>query len=138
MVFQSSALISRELREKLLQLAAVSPDEEICGFIGGCENRLLHHYPVANIAQDRKRFFEMDARGQLDAMREIERHGQQLLGIYHSHLSSPAYPSATDIQRHAYPDLLFAIISITQPQASRLRAFLIRKNIVKELKLVYE
>jgi proteasome lid subunit RPN8/RPN11 len=128
--------LPRRLRERLLACAHAAGDAEICGLIGGIEGRLLHAYPVENRACDRRRFFEMDPRGQLDAMRQMRAAGQELLAIYHSHLAGPAYPSPTDLARHAYPGTLYLIISITQPVDARLRGFLIRDRQVQELSLV--
>ena len=135
---RSVVILPWQLAEDLLEQAGASPQEEICGFISGRERRLLRCYPVSNVATDKRCFFEMDPRGQLDAMRRIEERGEEWLAIYHSHVSGPAYPSATDLEWHAYPEALYVIISPTEQEDLRLRAFWIRAQQVSEVRLRIE
>lgn len=128
-------ILTRALKEELLARARASPLEEICGFVAGQDGRLSCCYPVANVATDKRCRFLMDARGQFAAMRDIEARGEGLLGIYHSHVDTAAYPSATDLEWHAYPDTLYLIISPTQSANARVRAFWIRHERIHELEL---
>lgn len=51
--------------------------------------------PVRNAAESPTRF-ELDPQGMLDAERTITGAGGVVIGVVHSHPSSPAVPSATD------------------------------------------
>ena len=45
-------------------------------------------------------------------MNEIDDAGLDLVGIYHSHVSSPAYPSRTDAEQAFWPDAVYVIVSL--------------------------
>ena len=128
--------LARQLKDELLVLAAASREAEICGFLSGQGNHLIRCYPVSNVADDKRRFFLMDPQEQLNAMRQIEERGEELIAIYHSHIDSPAYPSATDLEWHAYPETIYVIMATSEPARSRMRGFLIHDKEIKELKLV--
>ena len=40
----------------------------------------------------------MDPQEQFEVIRDAEKRGFDILGFYHSHTNSPAYPSATDVR----------------------------------------
>ena len=61
--------LPRPIVSQLMQLAQKSPDEEICGLISRDGNGFRKCYPVPNRAADRKHFFTLDPRTQIDAMR---------------------------------------------------------------------
>ena len=56
-------------------------------------------------------------------MMEIEGSGWTLGAIYHSHTRSPAYPSQTDVNLAFYPDALYLIVSLQDPEKPDVRAF---------------
>ena len=112
--------------------AEESPGEEVCGLIAGDASGGMRCHPVRNVARDKSRFFEMDPRGQIEAMRAMRERGEQLLGIYHSHPSSAAEPSRADVEQHEYPDALYVIVSLKEGVPA-LRAFRIRNQKVSEV-----
>ena len=116
----------------LLQLARASPDEEICGLIAGDARGVTRYFPIANVAADRVRRFELEPKGQIDALREMRRRGEELKAIYHSHPRGPAEPSRLDIERHEYPEAACLIITADPPAV---RAFRIRRNRAEEVAL---
>lgn len=68
--------------------------------------------------------------------REIPAAGEELLAIYHSHPSSEAYPSQTDINlAEGWPDPLWVICSLADPDAPVVRGFAIRDGAVEEIDL---
>jgi len=64
---------------------------------------------------------------------EIRENDWEWLGIYHSHTHTEAYPSATDIRLAYWPDTLYFIISLKDPDRPVLRAFYIRDGRVEEV-----
>jgi proteasome lid subunit RPN8/RPN11 len=68
-------------------------------------------------------------------MRRIEDEELGLV-IYHSHTHSQAYPSATDIRHAAYPDALYAIVTLEDRDQPAVRAYTIRKGVVSETPVV--
>ena len=69
---------------------------------------------VANSAASPLRY-EMDPQEQFNALKAIEDEGDELLGIYHSHTKSAAYPSQTDVnQAVAWPEQVYVIVSLSR------------------------
>jgi [CysO sulfur-carrier protein]-S-L-cysteine hydrolase len=67
---------------------------------------------------------------------EIEERGEEIAAIYHSHTKSAAEPSQTDVNLAAnWPDPLYLICSVAEPDAPEVRAFAIRNGRVEEVRL---
>jgi proteasome lid subunit RPN8/RPN11 len=60
--------------------------------------------------------YVIDPREQLKAFRSIDAAGEELLGIYHSHPVSQAYPSPTDRAEAHYPDAVYVLVSVRTPK----------------------
>jgi proteasome lid subunit RPN8/RPN11 len=69
-------------------------------------------------------------------MQEMDDEGWDLVGIFHSHTFTEAYPSKTDVELAAYPDATYLILTLMDPEAPRLRAFSIKEGEVSELDVV--
>ncbi len=107
---------------------------EVCGLLGLRSDGTAEVMPVAN-AERSMRHYVMDSRELLRAMRRIEDDELGLV-IYHSHTHTQAYPSATDIRHAAYPDALYAIVTLQDRDAPVVRAFSIRGGEVRETPVV--
>lgn len=107
-----STTLPRALVNEMLRHAQSSPTNEVCGLIGACAGLPSRCYQVANVAGEPTRLFQMDPRGQIEALRLMRERGEQLFAIYHSHPHSPPTPSATDLQEAGYPEVLYLIISL--------------------------
>ena len=59
------------------------------------------------------------------------------MGIYHSHVASPAYPSRTDAEQAFWPDAVYVIVSLAGGEAD-LRGFHIADLEVTEVSLRFE
>ena len=63
--------------------------------------------------------------------------GEEIAAIYHSHTKSEAYPSQTDVNLAAnWPDPVYLICSLADPERPKTRAFAIRDGAVEEVELV--
>ncbi len=127
--------IPRPIVNQILHHAQQAQGEEICGLIGGRAGEFRHCYPVANVAGDRRHLFQMDPKGQIDAMRRMRAAGEELMAIYHSHPDAPAAPSPTDIAQDEYPEALYLIVSLSTKGVLEMRGFLIRDRNVVEVPL---
>lgn len=116
-------VISRPLATRLLFEAQKQPDLEVCGLVGARDGSPCSLYPVANIAADPARAFEMDPQGQIDAMKAMRERGESLWAIYHSHPAAPPEPSARDLDELGYPDALYLIISLNIKGVLEMRAW---------------
>ena len=129
----SAVRLPRSIVNQLLQLAQKSPEEEICGLISRDRRGFRKCYPVVNAADDKKRCFALDPKGQIEAMRSMREHGEELAAIYHSHPDSPALPSLADIEQHEYPGVLYLIISLGTKGAPEMRGFHIHGRVTGEV-----
>jgi proteasome lid subunit RPN8/RPN11 len=79
--------------------------------------------------------FQIDSADQIRITNEIERRGEQIGAIFHSHPNSEAYPSQTDVNlARWWPGVLWVICSLADPDPV-LRAFSIEAGEVKEIAL---
>ncbi len=118
--------ISQSLIEEMVAHAREDLPNECCGMIGGRDGGATEVVRVANSAASPLRY-EMDPQGQYDALKAIEGDGGELLGIYHSHTKSAAYPSQTDVnQAVAWPDQVYVIVSLADPEAPDVKAFMLK------------
>ena len=56
-------------------------------------------------------------------------------GIFHSHVASAPRPSATDVRLAAYPDALYLLCSLRDPDAPEVRAWTILDGTITEVPL---
>lgn len=121
-------LIPRPLATRLLFEAQKRPDEEVCGLVGARGEVPCSLYPVVNAAAERTRRFEMDPRGQIEAMKTMRERGETLWAIYHSHPDAPPEPSARDLAELGYPNALYLIISLTIKGVLEMRGWRMTDN----------
>lgn len=89
---------------------------EVCGLLVGID-RLVHHIiEVENIADTPQTNYLMNPTQQLQALKQIDEDNFEWIGVYHSHPSSPAIPSQTDIEDANNPDLIHIIVSLEGSQ----------------------
>ena len=105
---------------------------ECCGVLAGKEGRVLRLYRATNAEHSPYRY-NIDSYDLLRIYRECEENGWQFLGIYHSHTTSEAYPSPTDVHLAAlWPEPLHFIVSLRDVHNPEVRAFHIRDGQVRE------
>jgi len=68
----------------------------------------------------------------LAAMRAAEARGEEIVGVWHSHTHTDAYPSVTDVRQAADPAWLYVIVSL-RDAAPVLRAYRIRDGQISEV-----
>jgi proteasome lid subunit RPN8/RPN11 len=87
--------------------------EEGCGLLGGdAETAVVGKcYPTANVAASAKRY-EVDPRDLLRADREAEEGGMSLIGVFHSHTHTDAFPSPTDVAEAPDPSWHYVVVSL--------------------------
>jgi proteasome lid subunit RPN8/RPN11 len=108
---------------------------ECCGVLGGRDGRVLKLYQATN-AEHSRYCYNIEPQELFRINQECEENGWQFLAIYHSHPDSAAYPSPTDVRLAAlWPESLYFIISLINPENPEVRAFRIRDGEVTEEKL---
>jgi proteasome lid subunit RPN8/RPN11 len=125
--------LPRKLTNQLLHLAQLSPDTEICGLVGADAAGIpISCYPVSNSAENPQIRFFLDPSQQIAAMKQIREKHQTLFAIFHSHPTSSAEPSPTDIEQASYPEVLHLIISLNTKGVLEMRGFKIANGAVEE------
>ncbi len=78
--------------------------------------------------------FEVDGRELLRTIESIERDGQELGAIYHSHTRTAPYPSQTDINFAAnWPGVEWIIVGLAAGEEAEVRSYLIDGGQVREV-----
>lgn len=88
-------------------------------------------HPLANVSQDPRVRYEFAPVEHFKILKKMEKEGVPILGVYHSHPASEAYPSVTDVGRAIlpdgsdplYPDYLYIIISLQHSGSPVVRGF---------------
>lgn len=115
-------LLPATVRAAIIEHARAGKPEEICGVVRG---RGLAAYEAAagrNIAAERIENYEVDPQTLLLQF-AFEDAGDEMMGIYHSHPVSAAWPSATDAWNAYYPECIYFICSLEHDDAPVIRAF---------------
>lgn len=127
--------LTPEIREALLAHARDDLPNECCGLLGGGPDRVPRTIYRAVNAEASPLRYSLDAKDQFRIMQEMDRAGEDLVGIYHSHTKSAAYPSQTDINLATYPGIAYLIVSLAEGEEEPIRAFDIVDGAVTEIPL---
>lgn len=128
--------IPRRLMQQLLHIAQETPSIEVCGLISAINDIPSICYPIQNVSKQPEIRFQLDAKQQIATFRHMREQGETLFGIYHSHPTRPAFPSANDLQQmSAYPEALRFIISLDTKGVLELRCFKIIHKLIQEITL---
>lgn len=100
--------------------------------MAGRGNRVEKVYAMTNASQSPRDSYFMDPREQFKVMKDIRKEGLEMIGIYHSHPGSEAYPSAKDIELAFYPEAAYVIVSLKSGGAPELRAFRVIEGKIAE------
>ena len=127
--------ISQLLLDEMIEHAQADDPDECCGLVGGVEGESLTVFRMENIAHSPLRY-EMDSKEQLQVYKKILDQGHEVVGIYHSHTRTAAYPSQTDINlASGWPDSVYFIVSLENPDEPYVKGFWIRGNEVEDVDL---
>lgn len=127
--------IAQRLLDEMIAHAQEDDPNECCGLVGGNGDDAQTVYRAENA--ERSPFRYSIAPGeQLELMNRIEDAGEEIVGIYHSHTKTAAYPSQTDINLAiGWPDSVYLIVSLENPDSPYVRGFRIRDGEVEDVDL---
>ena len=127
-------VIPAAVRDEIVAHARAGLPNEACGILAGLDGRVERFFP-AEADEPSPYYYRIESRDQIRIMNEIDEAGLDLVGIYHSHTSSPAFPSRTDAEQAFWPDAVYVIVSLASPDAD-VRGYRIRDMEVTEEELV--
>jgi proteasome lid subunit RPN8/RPN11 len=86
---------------------------EACGLIGGdpAQGKATVCYPAKNTANS-ARVYTVDPLDHLRADRDAEKRGLEIIGVFHSHTHTDAYPSPTDVAQAPDPAWHYVLVSL--------------------------
>ena len=126
--------IPKGFADAIVEQARAEHPNEACGLLAGNNSTVTKMYRMTN-AERSPVIYRMEPAEQLRVFNDIEAAGLDLVGIYHSHTRSPAYPSATDVSLAYYPEAVYLIVSLANPAEADLRGFQITDGKVAEVPL---
>lgn len=124
--------IDRGFFDEMVEHGLAGFPNEACGLLAGKEGRPVKFFPMTN--RDASPVtYRLDPSEHLRVMNEMDDEGWDLLGIFHTHTHSEAYPSKTDAERAlwpegtqaSFPDTYYLILSLSDRSNPDLRAFTI-------------
>ncbi len=122
-------LLPHAMYRAMLAHARAQYPNEACGLLRGKHGRVTGFLPAKNVSPTPRTDFEVDAESLLRALR-WEDEGSELIAIFHSHPTSPAYPSLVDAARAFYPDSVYLILSLLQPDDPQLKGYFLRPEAI--------
>ena len=104
--------IMQELYDAIVAHARADHPDEACGIVAGPEgsDRPERHVPMAN-AERSPTFYRLEPSEQLKVWREMDDRGEEPVIVYHSHTSTEAHPSRTDIAYASEPNAHYVLVS---------------------------
>lgn len=97
--------------------------KEACGLLAAnADGRIGQIYRMTNI-EDSAISYAMDPNEQLRVMKQMRQQGQAMVGIYHSHIASEAYPSPVDVHLAVYPEVSYVLVSLQDRDRPAIRSY---------------
>jgi proteasome lid subunit RPN8/RPN11 len=117
--------------------------DEACGLLIGPMS--AHGEPTGVVSEARPcrnadasaRTYTVDPRDMLAAARAAESSGHEIVGVWHSHTHTDAYPSPTDVAQAVDPAWIYVIVSL-RDEVPVLRAYRIRAATIAEMPVVLD
>jgi [CysO sulfur-carrier protein]-S-L-cysteine hydrolase len=116
--------LPRDIHDAILAQALAEQPNECCGLLAGVVSdgvaRVVERLPLVNeLASERR--YHADAMSLFAAHRRMREAGLVEVAVYHSHPTSPAVPSRTDLEQWFYGEaaVCFIVTLTTSPPTLR-------------------
>lgn len=125
-------VLRKQVDEVIAHCKARYP-KEACGLFGGNAGQVQQVYLMRNV-EDSAIGYSMDPKEQLQVEKQMRLKGQKLIGIFHSHTASAAYPSSVDVGLALSPDISYVLVSLKDQSKPDFRSYRIDgQSITEEL-----
>jgi len=111
---------------EMIAHALEADPEECCGILLGEGSVVTRSRRVTNVHDERTTRYTMDPLELVNAEREAEGRDEEFVAFYHSHPSSQAHPSETDIDNvveSEWTDPCYVLVSLAEKTRPVVRAF---------------
>jgi proteasome lid subunit RPN8/RPN11 len=134
-------LLPRTTLEGMVAHCLDSHPLEACGLLSGVAaddgtTEIRTFFPTDNLAAS-ARIYEVEPKALLQADRQAEDAGEQLVGVYHSHTHTEPKPSPTDIRQAPDPGWHYVLVSLRDSLPS-VRSWRIVDGKIKEEPVVLQ
>ena len=123
--------LSSEHRDAMVATCIRALPNEGCGLLLGTSDGTVTDVMVSPNVADSAKIYEIDSRVLLRAQRRSDEENLSILGVFHSHTHSDAYPSATDVAQAPDPEWHYVLISL-RDVPSEVRSFRIVDGEINE------
>lgn len=107
--------MSQRHRDAILATCVRALPFEGCGLVIGDAGGVVSEVVASPNVAASARIYEIDSRVLLQAYRRADEEGRFVMGVFHSHTHSEAYPSPTDIRQAPDPDWHYILVSLRDP-----------------------
>jgi proteasome lid subunit RPN8/RPN11 len=126
--------IARAVLSDMAAHAAAEAPRECCGLLVGSDERVAASVRTVNLEPGVARF-RVDPAAHFALIKRLRGSDLAIVGAYHSHVRSPAVPSATDLAEAVSDDFLCVIVSLADPNRPVTRAYRMTAVGAKELEV---
>ena len=105
--------LPRPVHDQMVAHCLTGLPDEACGLLGGdlATGHAVTCYPTRNLAASAK-LYTVDPKEHLRADRDAEAAGYSIIGVFHSHTHTEAYPSPTDVAQAPDPEWHYVLVSL--------------------------
>ncbi len=130
--------ISQQLIDEMVAHARAELPNECCGLVGGRDGRATTVYPMRNEFESPLRY-KLDSNDNLRVSKEMDEADEEIVGVFHSHTKSAAYPSQTDVNEgQAWPQLVYLIVSLQDEDAPDVKGYWLKDLTIADAELIVE
>ena len=114
--------MSVDHREAMVAACIRALPNEGCGLLVGTLEGVVHEVIASPNVADSARVYEIDPAVVLGAARRADAQGLEVIGVFHSHTHSEAYPSPTDVSQAPDPSWHYVLVSLL-PSPAEVKSF---------------
>lgn len=118
--------IPKSIYEAMIEHARREAPLECCGILAGKNGLVEKIFETRNQEQSPIRY-SISPQDQIKVFENLEKESLEMIGVYHSHTHTEAYPSETDLKMAFYPEIASIIISL-KDKIPVVKAFRVNKE----------
>ncbi|MEI8405561.1 MAG: M67 family metallopeptidase [Actinomycetes bacterium] len=124
--------LTSTVADRMIAHCLLGLPDEACGLLAGHEGTgdVDELYPADNLATSAL-VYTVDPKAHLKADRDAEHQGRVIIGVFHSHTHTEAYPSPTDVAQAPDPEWHYVIVSL-RDEAPAIRSYRIVEGQILE------
>ena len=130
-------IIPRIIISKLFEHSLLEDPNECCGLLLGNDERVIEIRNLNNVHDNPMTRYEIDRNDLMKVQKYCDNNNMEILGVYHSHTHTQAYPSPTDIKVARlikdFFDAYYILISLIEKTRPIIRGYKIDLESVTEI-----